>query len=181
MFLLLAASVWAADVTWNSEYENALYNTPAGWATTQKSGAVMLIPPDLKAGEDAAIVIPPGGELTGDFKQALSDFRAQLRGDAKATESPTQSAAADEGYPILYVAEQIKDEHDLPKQYRYFFASHPGSRIEFVMLVANTEDSYNRYTKTFEELVKTLAYKNAHPGAHATTAPTSQPTTRPIP
>jgi hypothetical protein len=179
MIVLMALTAWAADLTWNAEYENALYNTPAGWATTQKSGAVMLIPPDLKEGEQAAIVIPPGGDLKGEFKDALVEFRGQLRGDAKATESPTQSANADEGYPILYVAEQIKDDAGTTTQYRYFLASHPGNRVEFVLLVANSEDAYKRYTPAFEEFVKTLAYKNVHPGAHATSAPSTNPTTQP--
>src|SRR4051812_27201875 len=159
-FLLFAAVV-AADVTWNSEYENTLYNTPDGWSTTRKSGSVLLIPPDLKEGEQAAIVITPGGDLTGDFKEALTDFRAQLRGEVKATESKTESTTAEEGYPVLYVLEQLQDDKGATTQYRYFFASHPGSRVEFVLLIANNPDLYAKFGKTFEEFVKTLAYKNA--------------------
>jgi len=171
---LVLASVVAADLTWNSEFENTLYNTPKGWSTTRNSGTVTLIPPDLKEREQAAIVITPGGELTGDFKEALSQFRAELRGNAKATESKVESTTADEGYPVLYVAEQLQDEKGAPTQYRYFFASHPGDRVEFVMLIANNPETYSKYGKAFEEFVKTLTYKNARPGARVTTAPTTQ-------
>jgi hypothetical protein len=171
--LLFAAAVVAADVTWDSEFGNTLYNTPKGWSTTQKSGSVMLIPGDLKEGEQAAIVITPGGELTGDFKDAFTQFRAALRGDVKAVESPTQSATADEGYPVLYVTEQIQDADGKTTQYRYFLASHPGNRAEFVLLLANTDDAFKRYSKDFEEFIKTLAYKNVRPGAKATTRPST--------
>jgi hypothetical protein len=175
LFLLVAVGAVAADVTWDSEFDNTLYNTPKGWSTTQKSGTVMLIPGDLQAGEQAAIVITPGGELKGDFKDALIEFRSELRGKAKAIESPTKSATADEGYPVLYCNEDIQDDNGNTTQYRYFFASHPGDRIEFAMLVANTKDSFDRYTKSFEEFIRTLAYKNARPGAHVTTKPATQP------
>ena len=174
VFLVFGTAVVASDLTWNSEFGNTLYNTPKGWATTQKGGAVMLIPPDLKPGEDAAIVITPGGELKGDFKQALTDFRAALRGNAKGREGETQAVNADEGYPILLVAEQVEDANGAVKQYRYFCASHPGNRVEFVFLVTNTRDTFDRYTKDFSEFIKTLAYKNARPGAHVTTAPATK-------
>ncbi len=174
MFLALAATVWAAEVTWDSEFGNTLYNTPKGWSTTQKSGSILLIPPDLAPGEQAAIVITPGGELTGEFKDALTQFRALLRGNVKATESKTESLTADEGYPILHVAEQLKNEKGETTQYRYFFASHPGSRAEFVVLIATTEGAYDRYNAAFGEFVKTLAYKNARPGAHSTSVPSTQ-------
>src|SRR2546423_9487232 len=97
-FVVFAASVWAAEVTWDSEFENTLYNTPKGWSTTQQAGAKMLIPRDLKPGEQAAIVITPGARLTGDFKDAFNQLRAELRGNGKASESAIQSAMADEGY-----------------------------------------------------------------------------------
>ena len=115
-----------------------------------------------------------GGELTGEFKDALTDFRAALRGKVKATESKTESLTADEGYAVLHVAEQLQDEKGTTTQYRYFFASHPGNRVEFVVLIASTEDAYKRYSAVFGEFVKTLAYKNARPGAHATSAPATQ-------
>jgi len=174
MFLVLAASVFAAEQSWESEFGNTLYNTPKGWSTTQQSGTIMLVPPDLKPGEGAAIVITPGGELHGDFKEAFVDFRAKLRGNEKARESKTESVTADEGYPVLTVAEQLEDDKGAVRQYRYFVASHPGDRVEFVFLVANSKEVFDRYTPAFSEFVKTLAYKNARPGAHATTAPTTQ-------
>jgi hypothetical protein len=177
-FLLFALTAFAADLTWNAEFENALYNTPKGWATTQKNGSQMLIPGDLAPGEQVAIVLTPGGELTGELKDALNQFRGELRGNVKATESKIESINSDEGYPIVYVAEQLQDEKGAVKQYRYFFASHPGSRVEFVVFIANTQDVYTRYGKTFEEFVKTLAYKNARPGAHATSAPTTAPSSQ---
>ena len=174
IFLLFAVTALAAGETWNAEFGNTLYNTPRGWSTTQKSGTVMLIPPDLAPGEQAAIVITPGGELKAEFKDALDEFRSQLRGSEKAKESKVQSLTADEGYPVLLVAEQIEDDAGAVRQYRYFFASHPGSRVEFVFLIANTQDAFDRYTKVFSEFVKTVAYKNVHPGVHATTAPATQ-------
>ena len=174
-FVVFAAAVWAADVTWNSEFEDSLYNTPTGWATTQRGGSVMLLPPDLKLGEQAAIVITPGANLTGEFKTAFSQLRADLRGNVKATESETQSATADEGYPVLLVSEQILDVRGKPKQYRYYFGSNPDKRIELVMLVANTEEVHKRYFPAFQEFIKTLAYKSARPGAHATSAPSTAP------
>jgi hypothetical protein len=174
IFLFFAVTALAADQTWDSEFGNTLYNTPKGWSTTQKSGTLMLIPPDLAPGDQAAIVITPGGELKAGFKDALDEFRARLRGSEKAKESKVESLTADEGYPVLDVAEQIEDGTGAVKQFRYFFASHPGSRIEFVFLVANSRESFDRYTKVFSEFVKTVAYKNVRPGARATTAPTVQ-------
>jgi hypothetical protein len=55
-------------VTWDSEFENTLFNTPKGWATTQRAGSMLLVPTDLRLGEQAAIVVTPGAKLTGDFK-----------------------------------------------------------------------------------------------------------------
>src|SRR5256885_5611699 len=118
VFVLFSAAVWAADVTWDSEFGNTLYNRPKGWSTTQSSGALILIPPDLKRGEQAEIVVTQGARLTGEFKQAFEQLRADLRGNAKATQSQIQSATADEGYPVLYVAEQLQDEKGQPKQFR---------------------------------------------------------------
>lgn len=175
VFVLLAAAVWAADVTWDSEFENSLYNTPSGWSTTQRSGVLMLFPPDLKLGEQAAIVVTPGATLTGEFKTAFDQLRADLRGNVKATQSEVQSATADEGYPVLYVAEQILNIRGKPNQYRYYLASNPEKRIELVMLTANTEEVYKRYLPAFQEFIKTLAYKSARPGAHATSGPSTAP------
>src|SRR2546430_3313830 len=149
-FVVFAASVWAAEVTWDSEFENTLYNTPKGWSTTQQTGVMMLVPQDLKLGEQAAIVITPGATLTGEFKDAFDQLRADLRGNVKATQSEVQSAKADEGYPVLYVAEQVLDIRGKPKQYRYYLASNPEKSIELVMLVGNTEDVYKRYMPAFE-------------------------------
>src|SRR4051812_33679751 len=102
ILLLLAASAWAADSTtqpatpspttqtWDSEFSNTLYNTPKGWSATQKSGTRMLIPSDLIPGEQAAIVITPGGELTGDFAEAFDQLRTELRGATKAKQTEVQ-------------------------------------------------------------------------------------------
>src|SRR5438067_1190289 len=76
-FVVCAASVWAAEVTWDSEFENTLYNTPKGWSTTQQTGVMMLVPPDLKLGEQAAIVITPGANLTGEFKDAFDQLQVR--------------------------------------------------------------------------------------------------------
>lgn len=174
-FVIFAFAVWAAEVTWDSEFEDSLYNTPTGWSTTQRGGSVMLFPPDLKLGEQAAIVITPGANLTGEFKTAFSQLRADLRGNEKALESEVQSATADEGYPVLYVSEQVLNVRGKPKQYRYYLGSNPDKRIELVMLVANTEEVYDRYLPTFQEFIKTLAYKSARPGARATSGPSTAP------
>jgi len=175
VFVLFSAAVLAADVSWDSEFGNTLYNRPKGWSTTQSSGALILIPPDLKRGEQAEIVITPGARLTGEFKQAFEQLRSDLRGNVKASQSEVQSATADEGYPVLYVAEQLQDEKGKPKQFRYYFASNPQKTIELVMLVANSEDAYKRYAPAFEDFLKTLAYKSARPGAHATSGPSTAP------
>jgi hypothetical protein len=185
MFLLFAAGLWGAESTtqlsWDSEFGNTLYNTPKGWSTTQKSGTQTLIPPDLAEGEQAGIIITPGGDLTGEFKDAFNDFRSALRGEAKGTESKTESVKADEGYAVLYTAEQILDDKGSPQQFRMFFGSNPGNRFEMVLFIANNDAAYKRYLPAMEEFVKTLAYKNVRPGAHATTAPSApatQPTTK---
>ena len=41
--------------------------------------------------------------------------------------------------------------------------------------MASNQEAFDRYIKVFGELVKTVAYKNVHPGAHATSAPTTKP------
>ena len=75
-----------------------------------------------------AIVITPGGELKAEFKDALTEFRARMRGSDKAKESKVESLTADEGYPVLDVAEEIQDDHGRKvKQYRVvFFALQSG-------------------------------------------------------
>jgi hypothetical protein len=135
----------------------------------------MLVPQDLKLGEQAAIVVTPGATLTGEFRTAFDQLRADIRGKVKATQSDVQSAKADEGYPVLYCAEQILDVRGKPKEYRYYLASNPDKRIELVMLMANTEEVYKHYFPAFQEFIKTLAYKSARPGAHATSAPATAP------
>jgi hypothetical protein len=173
--LVCAASVWAAEVTWDSEFENTLFNTPKGWATTQRGGSMLVVPTDLRLGEEAAIVVTPGAKLTGDFKDAFNQLRGDLRGKVTAKESAVQSATADEGYPCLYVAEELQDSKGHPKQFRFCFGSNPDKDLELVMLVANTQDAYNRYMPAFQEFLKTLAYKSARPGAHATSGPATAP------
>jgi hypothetical protein len=176
LFLVFATIVLADQpLTWDSEFENTLYNTPKGWSTTQQSGVMTLIPPDLKLGEQAGIIITPGAKLTGQFADAFTQLRADVRGNVKATQSEPQSATADEGYPVLYVTEQILNPKGKPKEYRFYLGSNPDTRIELVMLVASPEEAYNRYVPVFQEFIKTLAYKSARPGAHATSGPATAP------
>ena len=39
IFLLVGLSALAAEVTWDSDFGNTLYNAPKGWATTQNAFA----------------------------------------------------------------------------------------------------------------------------------------------
>jgi hypothetical protein len=76
---------------------------------------------------------------------------------------------------VLYVAEQLQDSKGQPTQFRFCFGSNPNKDLELVMLIANSEDAYNRYMPAFQDFLKTLAYKSARPGAHVTTAPAPVP------
>jgi hypothetical protein len=178
LFFAYAATTLAGEPTWDSEFDNTLFNVPKGWSKVEKDGSVRMSPLGLAPGEQVAIVISPAGVLKADFPTAFKEYRGLLRGKFQYRESQTQSTKADEGYAVLYAAEVLENPVANQYQWRCYLGSNPGNRIEMVMLVASSEALYNRFTPAFEEFAKTLSYKNARPGAHATSEPSTQPDTK---
>jgi hypothetical protein len=153
-FLSLGASPDAQAQAGASPYR---YSLPAGWTRASEGDIEMLTPQAEPAGSVQLMVLAP--------KPASGDFRQQFDGERAALESfwglrapaatPLQSGQAASGKYAAYFASY---DSDGGPRYMAFLALGSPTQLALLVLVASSDEAFNRLAPQAVSLFKTLGF-----------------------
>src|SRR5579883_2486502 len=156
---LVSVSVCAQDS--NAErFGNVIFRVPEGWRRVEQKGALLLVPPDLRAGESSVLIVLPGQDLRGDFRAAFDSVRSTLeRGERVLSENPANFERNANGFDTLSALALTEDSAG-KRTFRFYLAAHAGNRIEMFVFAATSDELLRRYVPAFKEFVSSVSFAN---------------------
>jgi len=141
---------------------------------------MLLVPPDLQAGQNVFIGLSPGGETTRTLATEFSDLVRASQGTWKTVQSDNPQTSTDgHGLPTMQQTLVLQDSHG-SRLLRYYMGKLNGTRFEALTYTA-TPELATKYLQTFKDFYTQLAYdiQPAQTGATQTQGTESATATSP--
>jgi hypothetical protein len=143
---------------------NVLYRVPDGWKETTRDSSTLLIPADVSKDRNCLILLPPGQEFHGDLKRAFEKLldNAAVNGEKVLQTGYVQAVTLASAPNVpAYQKTFLVEGKDGNRTVRTFVAAHPGKkRVEFAVLIANTDDALKHYQDDIKTFLATWTFAN---------------------
>lgn len=145
---------------------NVLFVRPVGWQRKDNpDSSIVLTPPDLPPGRECELHIFSGGERGASLRESFDAGWQSLLKDlnAKVASGGEARTAQKDGYDTISAAAVLKTATGA-SIYAAFFVAAPGTRVEAVLFLADSEETYNKHVGAMNTLVGTVRFANLQPG-----------------
>ena len=141
-------------------FSHVTFTPPAGWKSSLASGWMLLIPPELQAGQNVFIGVSPGGGPCRALAVEFSDLVKASQGTWKTVQSDAPQSSTDEhGLPTLQQTLVLQDSHG-SRLLRYYMGKLNGNRFEAMTYTA-TPELAQKYLQAFKDFYSQMVYDGA--------------------
>lgn len=160
------------------KFSGLTYQVPAGWTGQTGSGALLLTPAGLKAGELVTLRFLPPAPLSGEFKSWFDAHVVNNTRDlAGVQRSPMQADRTPDGDPALMML--VAGSLNGQARWRYFMAVLHAGKVVAVQYSVSSQALLTKYQPGLDAFLNSVSF--TAPAPPSARSPTPAPTFSPAP
>ena len=144
-----------------SSFGNATFRLPLGWRAVEDGGRLVVMPPDLRPGNEVFLLLMPSQALDNDFRAQFEDWvRSATPRDKPAVPGPVNHVP---GNPMDMLTQLVSLGSGIGRESWFFVGFNAGGLFESHIVVASPAAAFSRYERDIQSFLTTLRYRPPSP------------------